>query len=467
MSATPTAATADRRLQIITLDDALAATHDETTGWYAEAINPSAVTDSRMLGETGSIVRARGAVLTDDRGVEYLDCLAGFGSVNVGHNHPELLAALDRVAELPGFLQIWPSAVTPALAVSLLRVAPGELGKVFLCNSGTEAIEAAIKLVRGSTDRPGLLSTTNSFHGKSMGALSVSGRTVYQKPFGPLLPGCERVPYGDVKALEKALRTKAFGGFFVEPVQGEGGIVLPPDGYLKAAERLCHETGTLLVVDEIQTGLGRTGTLFGCDRDDVAPDILCLAKGLGGGLVPIGACLARTEVWERVYGSRETAYLHTSTFGGGSRACAVGLKTLEILLRDRLAEHAERVGQRLIARLQDIADRYPLIAEVRGQGLLIGIEFAVPRIGAGFAREYAGAVAAALLRQEHNIITINTLNNPNVMRIEPPLIVTDAQADRVADAMEAVARQHRSVLGATARVGMRSLRRRTTSGSAR
>lgn len=462
-----TTSTTDRHpRQIITLDDAMTATYDAAIGWYAEAVNPSAVADTRLLGETGGIARARGAVLTDDRGVEYLDCLAGFGSVNLGHNHPELLAALDRVAELPGFLQIWPSAVTPALAMSLLRVTPGDLGKVFFCNSGTEAVEAAIKLVRGSTGRAGLLSTTNSFHGKSMGALSVSGRTVYQKPFGPLLPGCERVPFGDVDALEKALRTKAFGGFIVEPVQGEGGIVLPPAGYLKAAERLCRDTGTLLVVDEIQTGLGRTGTLFACDREGVTPDILCLAKGLGGGLVPIGACLARTDVWERVYGSRETAHLHTSTFGGGSRACAVGLKTLEILLRDRLPEHAERVGRRLIARLQEIAERYPLIAEVRGQGLLIGVEFAAPRIGAGFAREYAGAVAAALLRQEHNIITINTLNNPNVMRIEPPLIFTEAQADRVADAMEAVASRHRSVLGATARIGLRSLRRRSTPSAA-
>ncbi|NDL61018.1 aspartate aminotransferase family protein [Phytoactinopolyspora mesophila] len=446
--------------EIITLDAALDASHAEAMRWYAEAINPTAVAEARILGETGAVVRAHGAVLTDDQGNEFLDCLAGFGSVNLGHNHPEVIAALDGVAALPGFLQIWPGAVTPALAVSLLRVAPGDLGRVFFCNSGTEAIEAAIKLVRGSMGRTGLLSTTNSFHGKSIGALSVSGRPVYQKPFGPLLPGCERVPYGDLDALEKALRTKDFGGFFVEPIQGEGGIVLPPDGYLKGAERLCRETGTLLVVDEIQTGLGRTGTLFACDRDNVAPDILCLAKGLGGGLFPLGACLARADVWDRVYGSRDTAHLHTSTFGGGSRACAVGLKTLEILLRDRLPGHADRVGRRLIARLRDIADRYPLIDEVRGRGLLIGIQFGSPRIGAGFAREYAGAVAAALLRQEHNIITINTLNNPNVMRIEPPLILTDAQADRIGDAMESIARRHRSVLGATAKIGLRNLRSR-------
>jgi putrescine aminotransferase len=446
---------------IITLETALTASSDDAMRWYAEAINPPVVAESRVFGDTGAFVRAHGAVLTDDRGTEYLDCLAGFGSVNLGHNHPEVLGALEQVAELPGFLQIWPSAITPALAASLLQVAPGDLGKVFLCNSGTEAIEAAIKLARGGTGRTGLLSTANSFHGKSIGALSVSGRPHYQQPFQPLLPGCEHVPFGDLAALEAALRTKAFGAFFVEPIQGEGGVIVPPDGYLKSAERLCRQFGTLLVVDEIQTGLGRTGTLFACDRESVEPDVLCLAKGLGGGLLPIGACLARTEVWERVYGSRETSLLHTSTFGGGTRACAVALKTLEVLLRDRLTERAERIGNRLITRLQDIAERYPLIEEVRGRGLLIGIEFAAPRIGASFVREHAGAVAAALLWQEHHIVTINTLNNPNVMRIEPPLVFTEEQADRVADAIEAVARRHRSVLGATARGGVRALRRRS------
>lgn len=179
---------------------------------------------------------------------------------------------------------------------------------------------------------------------------------------------------------------------------------------------------------------------------------------LGGGLLPIGACLSRTEVWERAYGGRGKAFLHTSTFGGGTRACAVALKTLEILARDRPFETAARTGRRLIGRLTEIAERYPLIAEVRGQGLLIGIEFAAPRLGAGLAREYAGAVAALLLWQEHRIITINTLNNPNVMRVEPPLIITDEQADSVADALEDVASRHKSVLGATARVGMRTLR---------
>ena len=447
---------------IVTLESALAATHADVLRWHARAISPTDVSDSRLLGDSGRFVRARGSLLTDERGTEYLDCLAGFGAVNVGHNHPELLAALEQVAELPNFLQVWPSAVAAALAASLLEVAPGGLGRVFFCNSGTEAVEAAIKLARGSTGRPGLLSTTQAFHGKSMGSLSVSGRPVYREPFGPLLPGCELVPFGDLDALERALRTREYGGFVVEPIQGEAGIVVPPAGYLKAAEQLCRATETLLVVDEVQTGMGRTGTLFACDREGVAPDVLCLAKGLSGGLIPIGACLARSEVWNRVYGTRETAHLHTSTFGGGTRACAVALKTLEVLLRDRLPEHADQVGARLLARLSDIAERFPLIAEVRGRGLLIGVEFAAPRIGARLAREYAGAVAAALLWQEHRIITINTLSNPNVMRIEPPLVLTEEQADRIADALEAVARRHRSVLGAGARVGVRSLRGRPT-----
>jgi putrescine aminotransferase len=446
---------------IITLETARGATLDDAMTWYAEAISPREAAESRLLGDTGVLVRGEGAIVTDDRGVDHLDCLAGFGAVNLGHSHPEILAALDQVAQTPGFLQIWPSPVVPALAASLSRLAPGDLGRVFLCNSGGEAIEAAIKLVRGSTGRPGLLATVDAFHGKTMGALSVSGRDVYKAPFGALLPGCEHVPFGDLDALEAALRTERFGGFFIEPIQGEAGIIVPPDGYLAAVQELCRATGTLLVVDEIQTGLGRTGTLFACEREGVEPDILCLAKGLGGGILPIGACLARTAVWERVYGSREGTYLHTSTFGGGTRACAVALKTVEVLVRDRIPEHAAHVGERLLTRLTDTAERHPLIRAVRGRGLMIGIEFAAPRIGARFAREHAGMVAAALLWQEHRIITIHTIHNPNVMRIEPPLILSEEQADRIADAMEAVARRHRSVLGATARVGVRSLRGRS------
>jgi putrescine aminotransferase len=444
---------------LITLETALAADYDAAIGWHAEAVSPREAAEAKLLGDTGAFVRGRGAVLTDDRGVDYLDCLAGFGSVNLGHNHPELVAALEQVREAPGFCQVWPSPVAPALAVSLSRMAPGTLSRVFLCNSGSEAVEAALKLVRGSSGRPGILATVGAFHGKTLGSLSVSGREVYRKPFGALLPGCEHVPFGDVDVLEQALRTRRFGGFIVEPIQGEAGIVVPPDGYLKAAEELCRATGTLLVVDEVQTGMGRTGTLFACERDGVQPDVLCLAKGLGGGLLPIGACLARTEVWERVYGARGGSYLHSSTFGGGTRACAVALKTLEVLVRDRVPERAERIGGRLLARLREITGRSSLIAEARGRGLLLGVEFAAPRIGARFAGQHAGEVAAALLWQDHRIITINTMHNPNVMRIEPPLTISEAQADRIGDALEAFAQRHRSVLGATARVGVRSLRR--------
>jgi putrescine aminotransferase len=446
---------------VVTLDDALRASSDDALRWWGEAVNPIQVADAKPFRGAGAFVRAEGAVLTDDRGVDYLDALAGFGAVNVGHNHPDVLDALDQVRERPGFCQLWPSPVAPALARTLTAIAPGNLDRVFLCNSGGEAIESAIKLVRGSSRRTGLLSTTDAFHGKTMGALSVSGRDVYRAPFGPLLPGCEHVPFGDLDALERALRTEAYGGFFVEPIQGEAGIVVPPDGYLKGAEQLCRETGTVFVVDEIQTGLGRTGTMFACEREGVEPDVLCLAKGLGGGVLPIGACLARDEVWSKVYGTRETTSLHTSTFGGGTRASAVALRTIEVLLRDRLPDRAARVGHQLHEGLTDLAERYPLLEEVRGRGLLIGIEFASPRIGRRVAREYAGAVAAALLWQEHRILTINTLHNPNVMRIEPPLVLTDEQAQRIVDAMEAVARRHRSVLGATALVGARSLRTRT------
>jgi putrescine aminotransferase len=463
---TSTTVSADTRAPV-TLEEALAAPMETAMGWYADAVSPVDIAEAAPMRGTGAFVRARGATLTDERGVDYLDALAGFGAVNLGHNHPDLLAALHAVDELPGFLQLWPSPLYPALALTLLAEAPAGLGKVFLCNSGGEAVESALKLVRATSRRPGLLSTDGAFHGKTLGALSVSGRPVYQEPFRPLVPGCERVPFGDVDALASALRTRRYGGFVVEPIQGEAGVIVPPDGYLADAAELCHETGTLLVVDEVQTGFGRTGAMFACEHEGVRPDVLCVAKALGGGLIPIGACISTTEVWERAYGSRKTARLHTTTFGGGTRACAVALKTIEVLRRDRIPERAAEMGERMLTRLRAIADRSPMLAEVRGRGLLIGLEFASPLVGRAVAREYGGTVTAVLLWQDHRIVTINTLHNPNVLRIEPPLTITDAEADRIVDAVEEVTARHRSVLGATARVGLRGLRGRRGGDAAR
>ena len=246
---------------------------------------------------------------------------------------------------------------------------------VFFANSGTEAVEAGLKLARAATRRPGLLSCERSFHGKSLGSLSVTGNGIYQRPFGPLLPECQAVPFGDLPALERALHTRRFAAFIVEPIQGEGGMIVPPAGYLRAAQELCRSTGTLLIVDEVQTGLGRTGTLFAVDEEGVEPDVLTLAKSLGGGLVPLGAMLCRRDLWMKAYGSAQTFALHTSTFGGGSLACAAGLAALRVLRDEDLCATARARGQQLQQGLQELSGRCDLVRGVRGRGLMLGLEF--------------------------------------------------------------------------------------------
>lgn len=268
------------------------------------------------------------------------------------------------------------------------------------------------------------------------------------------------VPYGDIEALEAVLAKHECAAFIVEPIQGEGGIVVPPDGYLKAAEEACHAHGALLILDEIQTGFGRTGTMFAAEHDGAEPDIMATAKSLGGGVMPIGAYTATTAVREAGYGTMDTCVLHTSTFGGNAWAMAAGLKSIEIFVRDNLAEEARRKGERFKAGLDRIAADRHLIKEVRGRGLMLGVEFYEPKVGKALSHEYLAASISALLLQDHGIITAYTLNNPNVIRFEPPLIVTDEQIDRALDAFEQVCRHHHGIAGAFAGLGRTMLTHR-------
>ena len=319
---------------------------------YERYINPVLIALSSKGGFAKTFVRGEGNFLWDTAGRRYLDLVAGFGSLNLGHNHPHVVAGIQAALsqQAPGFVQ---SAVNPwaaALAEKLVAVAPPNLEMVYFANSGTEAVEAALKLARIVTGRPGLLHCERSYHGKSLGTLSVTGTPHYQKPFGPLLPHCEAVRFGDCEALERALSQRRFAAFIVEPIQAEGGMLMPPAGYLQRAQQLCHETDTLFIVDEVQTGMGRTGEMFAIDHEGLLPDAMSVAKSLGGGLMPIGAMLCRRDLWLQAYGSIETFALHTSTFGGGSLACAAGLATIKALDTEHLLEQATARGEQLRAR---------------------------------------------------------------------------------------------------------------------
>jgi 3-acetyloctanal aminotransferase len=363
---------------------------------FARHVNPVLLGAAGKGGLVKTFVRGQGMELWDAEGRSYLDFVGGFGAMNLGHNHPAVARAVAAALgqQAPGFAQSGVNPLAAALAEQLAEITPRGLEMVFFCNSGTEAVEAALKLARAASGRTDLLYCEHSFHGKSLGSLSVTGNPALQRPFGPLLPGCQAVPFGDPGALERALCTRRFAAFVVEPIQGEGGMNVPPEGYLRQAQRLCREAGTLLVVDEVQTGLGRTGALFAVDHEGVEPDLMTLAKSLGGGLVPLGAMLARRDLWMKAYGTVQGFALHSSTFGGGSLACAAGLAALRALQEVGLVENAQARGRQLWAGLAGLSRRCPLVKEVRGRGLMLGLEFnPLPR---SVRKHFKGADASGL-----------------------------------------------------------------------
>lgn len=390
--------------------------------------------------------------LEDEQGETYLDFMGGYGSLNLGHNHPAVVKSLEAVRRAPNVLHNTLNPYTAVLAAKLAELTGGSLTRSFFCNSGSEAVEGAVKLARAATGRPGIVYCANAYHGKSIGALSVSGRDHYKTPFGPLLSHCQEVPFGDAAALEKELQTGQAAAFIVEPVQGEGGVILPPEGYLKQAEELCAKYGTLLIMDEVQTGMGRTGRMLAYEYEGLVPDIVCLAKSLGGGIMPIGAYIAKDSVYQAAYGSIENCLLHTSTFGGNTYACAAAIAAIDTLLDEELPRQAEEKGRYMLERLNRLKDRFKFVKDVRGKGLLLGIEFhrASPS-GEGAAApvdslqsliegNYALQVTVRLLH-EWKILIGYSLGNADLIRIEPPLTVSYTQIDHFTGALGALLEQ--------------------------
>lgn len=394
----------------------------EVSRQYREYLSPDLVRLIKFSGLGTVEQSALGTVVTDSEGTEYLDFAGGYGVFSLGHRHPEVVAAVEaQLHQMPLSARVFFNPLQARLAERMARLAPGALQYSFFANSGTEAVEGALKLARLATGRPAFVAADQAYHGKSLGALSVSGRPAYRDPFEPLVPGVTHLPFGDVPALERAI-TPETAAVILEPVQGEGGIHVAPPGYLEAARRLCSERGALLIADEVQTGLGRTGKMFAVEHWGVEPDILVLAKALGGGVMPIGCFMASASVWQAFKGR---PLLHTSTFGGNPLACAAALATLEVLERDQLAERAIELGARLQAGLQAAGSDYPgLIRQVRGLGLMLGVELEQEGFG--------GSVILEMARQR--VIAVYTLNQPRVIRFEPPLTVSTGEVDRCLEA---------------------------------
>lgn len=393
-------------------------------------------------------VQGEGSYLIDDQGVKYLDFIAQYGAVPFGYNPDFIWEALDdaRRRKLPSLVQ--PSIPGEALKLAnlLAQCSPGDLCYATFCQSGTEAVEAAIKLARSTTGREYIVSTTNSFHGKTLGSLSATGKSSYQDPFRAPAPGFLKIPYNDIRALEEVLDAyrDQVAAFIIEPIQGEGGIVVGRPDYLLSAQELCRSHGVIFIADEIQTGLGRTGKLFASEHAGLEPDIMLLAKALGGGLVPLGVCLSSPRVWNDEFGM-----LHSSTFANNQITCAVGAAVLEHLCRDgqSFVAGVKAKGDYLLDKAVELGRDYPeVIKEVRGQGLMVGIEFSsIKDVGSfdmAYMEDQGGftALLAGFLLNVYQIRLAPFLNNSMTLRLEPTLTIDYAEIDRMIEALDVICR---------------------------
>ena len=427
----------DRAGTVVTLEQALARPANEAFAAFARHVNPVAAKLLRLGNFDKLYARAKGLYLYDHAGRRYMDFMAGCGALNLGHNHPEVLAAVQRAQSLPTVLLMGYSPLMGALAEALAGILPGGMSVTCFGSGGAEAVEIALKTARAATGRTRFVSCDNAYHGLSFGAMSVAGSPKYRTAFGPLIEQCEKVPFGDLAALKQRLADKDVAAFIVEPVQGEGGAVAAPPGYLKAVSEVCRAQGTLLIADEIQTGFGRTGRLFAIEHDGAVPDMILLSKSLGAGVVPVSVCCTASEIWERAFGRRDRFDMIISTFGGNASACAASLKAIEVTLRDDLSGRAAALGQHAKRRLEELADKHETVKAVHGQGLLLGVDLTAPVFRATMDENFSVLVASCLLN-EHGVLTTFFDLAPTVLRFEPPLIVTREEIDYAIDALDHV-----------------------------
>lgn len=405
---------------------------------FSKHVNPQEASLLKMADLDKRYVRASGIHLYDESGKEYMDFTAGYGSLNLGHNPPEVLKAVEEARSLPSVMLAGYNPLMGAVGQDLAALLPGDLSVASFGSGGAEAVEIAMKTALASTGRRKFLACENAYHGLSLGALGLCPSERNLGVIGAHTLQTETVPFGDLSALETKLKSKDFAAFIVEPVQGEGGARVPPAGYLKGAEELCRRYGSLLVLDEIQTGFGRTGKMFALEHEKVEPDIVTLSKSLGAGVVPISVSVTSEDIWKRAFGARDRFDLVVSTFGGHPAACAAALKSMEISMRDRLPERAAELGAYAKSRLADLKKEHDVIAEVRGQGLLLGLSLRPPSVPGMNMRENYPAMVISRLLNVHGILTSYYDLDPTVVRFEPPLTVTKEELDTALDAFDRV-----------------------------
>jgi len=391
---------------------------------FATFLNPQKVRVMKAAGLDIIEGERSGPWVWDIDGSRYLDCFTSAGSFNVGRRHPRVVAAAHAAVDhLDNGNFLLCSEQKAMLAAKLAEVTPGDLSCTMFGSGGGEAIDFAVKLARGSTGRPTIVSTVNGYHGHTGFALSAAGRPSFRQPFEPLMPDFVQVPFGDLDALTAVLDERT-AAVLLEPIQGEGGIVVPPDGYLAGVRTACDRAGALLILDEIQTGLGRTGRWWACEHDGVVPDVMTTAKSLGGSLVPISATVFTEGLREFLI---PNPFIHLSTFGGSDLACAVALEVLAVIEETGLVEHAAAMGERLFAGLRSIAAAHPeVITEVRGRGLMAGIQYVEDSLGPRMSYHLA----------RHGVLAIYSGNQPAVMRLMPTLVIGEEEVDFLLEALD-------------------------------
>jgi ornithine--oxo-acid transaminase len=454
--------------QIPEIHELLALRTGEELALNDSYLNPQMGRILRTLGIDRTWVKGDRAHLIDASGRRYLDLISGYGVFALGRNHPDVVAAVQDVLEAgtANLPQLGVTLLSGVLAEQLVARAPDSLEVMVPANTGTEAVEAAIKIARAATGRPRILFTDHAFHGLTLGSLSINGNEEFRAGFGPLLPGCVSIPFGDAGTLSAELAHGDVAAVIVEPIQGKG-VNIPPAGYLADAQRLCREAGTLFVCDEVQTGLGRTGAFFALEHWGLAPDMVCVAKALSGGLIPIGAVLVSRRAFDRVFDGMERAVRHGSTFGGNDLAAAAALATLRVLDRDGVVDHVHAMGELLLELTEPLVQRHEIVREVRGAGLMWAIEFGAP--SGGTARRMFNAVEhrqpglfaqliTVPLFHEHQILCQVAGHRMNVIKALPSLLINEQEVRGFADALAAVVAASERMPRAMASFGMRMAR---------
>jgi acetylornithine/succinyldiaminopimelate/putrescine aminotransferase len=424
---------------------------------HKRLINPSLARVQAIIGFDKIYARGEGSYLWDADGDRYLDLLSGFGVFNLGRGHPLVKQAIQEVLALdrPNLVKMDCPLLAGLLAEELAKRMPPGLDAIFFANSGADAVDTALKFARAATKRPRILYVDHAFHGLTLSTLALNGGKEFRKGFEPLMPGFDAVAMNDLAALEKQLRHENVAAFIVEPIQGKG-VYVPADDYLPQAQRLCRKYGTLFVCDEVQVGMGRTGRFLCCEHWNLEPDIVTLSKSLGGGYIPVSATITRRRIHDATFSRLDRCQVHSTTFGQNELAMAAGLATLQVLEEERLIERAAAMGEKLLKGLAALQERYEMIAEVRGRGLMIGIEFKPPRSlglrAAWTAAEaaqkglFAQLVVMAMMR-EHRILTQVAGHEVNIIKLLPPLIIGDEEVGMIVAAFDAVMAEAGKVSG--------------------